>query len=392
MASKAAKIISAIVLAISAAAGSASAQESVKVGLILPMTGPFTSTGKQINAAVRLYMQQNGTTVAGKKIEVILKDDGGNPDATKRLAQELVVNEKVSFLAGFGLTPLALATAPIATEAKVPQIVMVAGASVITERSPFIVRTSFTVAQSAAIVAEWSAKNGIKKVATLVSDYAPGHESENYFIEHYKKAGGEIIASLRVPLQNPDFAPFLQRASDAKPDAIFVFLPSGPGAVFMKQFIERGLDKAGMKMIGDGALTDDDILPSYGDAAIGVITAHLYATAHSSAKNKAYVDGFQKANPGMRPNFISVGGYDGMHAIYEALKKTGGKTDGVALVEAMKGLEWESPRGPISIDPQTRDIIQNIYIRKVERVNGELQNVEFATFDAVKDPGKPATK
>jgi branched-chain amino acid transport system substrate-binding protein len=392
MSSKSATAAFAITLAVLAGIGGASAQETVKIGLILPMTGPFTSTGKQISAAVRLYMQENGTTVAGKGIEVIVKDDAGNADTTKRLAQELVVNEKVSFLAGFGLTPLALATAPIATEAKVPQIVMVAGASIITERSPFVVRTSFTVAQSAAIIAQWSAKNAIKKVVTLVSDYAPGHDSEKSFIEYYKNAGGEIITSLRVPLQNPDFAPFLQRAADAKPDAIFVFVPSGPGAVLMKQFIERGLDRAGMKMIGDGALTDDDILPSYGDAAIGVITAHLYATAHPSAKNKAYVDGFKKANPGMRPNFISVGGYDGMHVIYEALKKTGGKTDGAALVEAMKGLQWESPRGPISIDPETRDIIQNIYVRKVEKVAGELQNVEFATFEAVKDPVKAAAK
>ncbi|MDT3683716.1 MAG: ABC transporter substrate-binding protein [Pseudorhodoplanes sp.] len=375
-----------------AAVGSAYAEDAVKVGLIVPMTGPFTSTGKQIEAAVRLYMAEHGTTVAGKKIELILRDDTGNAEITKRLAQELVVKDKVSFLAGFGLTPLALATAPIATEAKVPQIVMVAGASVVTERSPFIVRTSFTVAQSAATIADWSAKNGIKKVVTLVSDYSPGHDSEKSFIEYYKKAGGQIITSLRVPLQNPDFAPFLQRAADARPDAIYVFVPSGPGAVLMKQFIERGLDKAGMKMIGDGALTDDDILPNYGDAAIGVITAHLYATAHSSAKNKSYVEGFKKANPGLRPNFISVGGYDGMHVIYEALKKTNGNTDGAALVEAMRGLKWESPRGPISIDPQTRDIIQNIYIRKVEKVGGELQNVEFATYEAVKDPVKATVK
>lgn len=392
MVRKAAGTTFAIVLGLLSGVGNASDLDTVKVGLILPMTGPFTSTGKQVEAAVRLYMAEHGTTVAGKKIQLIVRDDTGNAETTKRLAQELVVRDRVDFLAGFGLTPLAMATAPIATEAKVPQIVMVAGASVITERSPFIVRTSFTVAQSAATIADWSAKNGIKKVATLVSDYAPGHDSEKSFIEHYKKAGGQIIASLRVPLQNPDFAPFLQRAADAKPDAIFVFLPSGPGAVLMKQFIERGLDKAGMKMIGDGALTDDDILPNYGDAAIGVITAHLYATAHPSAKNKAYVEGFKKANPGMRPNFISVGGYDGMHLVYEVLKKTRGNTDGAALIEAMKGLKWESPRGPISIDPETRDIVQNIYVRRVEKVNGELQNVEFATYEAVKDPVKAAAK
>lgn len=374
------------------AASALSAQETVKIGLVLPMTGAFTSTGKQVEAAVRLYMQEHGTTVAGRKIEVILKDDAGNAETSKRLAQELVVNNKVNFLAGFGLTPLAMSTAPIATEAKVPMIVMVAGSSLITERSPFIVRTSFTVAQSAAIMAEWAAKNKIKKVVTLVSDYSPGHESEQSFIQYFKAAGGEIVEQIRVPLQNADFAPFLQRAADAKSDGIYVFVPSGPGAILMRQFIERGLDKVGMKMIGDGALTDDDILPNYGDAALGIITAHLYATAHSSAKNKGYIEAFKKANPGMRPNFISVGGYDGMHLIYEALKKTGGKTDGAGLVEAMKGMKWESPRGPIQIDPETRDIIQNIYIRKVEKVGGELQNVEFATFESVKDPIKAAKK
>jgi branched-chain amino acid transport system substrate-binding protein len=373
-------------------ASTASAQDTVKIGLILPMTGPFTSTGKQIVGAVRLYMQEHGSNVAGKKIEVILKDDTGNAEITKRLAQELVVSEKVHVLAGFGLTPLALAVAPLATEAKVPQIVMAAGTSIITERSPYIVRTSFTVPQSTSIIAEWAAKNGIKKVVSMVTDYAPGHDAEKSFKERFIASGGQIAAELRVPLQNPDFAPFLQRAADAKPDAIFVFVPSGPGAIVMKQFVERGLDKAGMKLIGPGDLTDDDILPGYGDVALGIITAHFYATAHPSAKNKAYDAAFRKANPGMRPNFMSVGGYDGMHLIYEALKKTGGKTDGDSLVNAMKGMSWESPRGPITIDPETRDIIQNIYIRKVEKVGGELHNVEFAVFEAVKDPVKAAKK
>jgi branched-chain amino acid transport system substrate-binding protein len=370
----------------------AQAQDTVKIGLILPMTGPFTSTGKQIIGAVRLYMQEHGATVAGKKIEVILKDDTGNAEITKRLAQELVVSEKVQVLAGFGLTPLALSVAPLATEAKVPQIVMAAGTSIITERSPYIVRTSFTVPQSTSIIAEWAVKNNIKKVVTMVSDYAPGHDAEKSFKERFIAGGGQIAAELRIPMQNPDFAPFLQRAADAKPDAIFVFVPSGAGAIVMKQFVERGLDKAGMKLIGPGDLTDDDILPGYGDVALGIITAHFYSTAHPSPKNKAYDAAFRKNNPGMRPNFMSVGGYDGMHLIYEALKKTGGKTDGDSLVNAMKGMTWESPRGPIKIDPETRDIIQNIYIRKVEKVGGELHNVEFATFEAVKDPVKAAKK
>ncbi len=386
------KVAATAVVAATLGASAVGAQDTVKVGLILPMTGPFTSTGKQIEAAARLYIQQNGTTVAGKKIEVILKDDGGNADATRRLAQELLVNDKVNFLAGFGLTPLALAVAPLATQAKVPEIVMAAGTSIITERSPYIVRTSFTVPQSCVIVADWAAKNGIKKVVTIVTDYAPGHDAEKSFKDRFAEAGGQVVAELRVPLQNPDFAPFLQRAADAKPDALFVFVPSGVGAIVMKQFIERGLDKAGMKLIGPGDITDDDILNGFGDAALGVITAHFYATAHPSEKNRAYVDAFKKANPGMRPNFMSVGGYDGMHLIYEALKKTNGSTDGDALIGAMKGMKWESPRGPISIDPETRDIIQNIYVRKVERVGGELHNVGFATFEAVKDPVKAAKK
>ncbi|MET0651844.1 MAG: ABC transporter substrate-binding protein [Hyphomicrobiaceae bacterium] len=363
------------------------AQDSVKIGLILPMTGQQASTGKQIKAAVDLYMAQHGNTVAGKKIEVILKDDGAVPDNTKRIAQELIVNDKVAVVAGFGITPTALAVAPLATEAKVVELVMAAGTSIITERSPYIVRTSFTLPQSSVIIADWAAKNGIKKVVSIVSDYAPGADAEKSFSERFTAAGGQIAESIKVPLANPDFAPFLQRAADAKPDAIFVFVPSGQGGTFMKQYAERGLDKAGIKLIGPGDVTDDDLLPAMGDAVIGTITAHLYSADHDSAKNKAYVEAFKKAN-NFRPNFMSVGGYDGMHLIYEALKKTGGKSDGDSLIAAMKGLGWESPRGPISIDPETRDIVQNIYIRKVEKKNGELYNVEFATFEAVKDPGK----
>jgi branched-chain amino acid transport system substrate-binding protein len=363
------------------------AQDVVKVGLILPMTGQQASTGKQIKAAVDLYMAEHGNTVAGKKIEVILKDDAAVPDNTKRIAQELIVNDKVAVVAGFGITPTALAVAPLATEAKVIELVMAAGTSIITERSPYIVRTSFTLPQSSVIIADWAAKNGIKKVVSIVSDYAPGADAEKSFTERFTAAGGQVVESIKVPLANPDFAPFLQRAADAKPDAIFVFVPSGQGGTFMKQYAERGLDKAGIKLIGPGDVTDDDLLPAMGDAVLGTITAHLYSADHGSAKNKANVEAFKKAN-NFRPNFMSVGGYDGMHLIYEALKKTGGKSDGDSLIAAMKGLGWESPRGPISIDPETRDIVQNIYIRKVEKKGGELYNVEFQTFDAVKDPAK----
>lgn len=370
----------------------ASAQETVKVGLILPMSGQQASTGKQIDAAVRLYQAQKGMMVAGKKVEVVLKDDTSVPDVTKRLAQELVTNDKVAFLAGFGLTPSALATAAIATQAKVPEVVMAAGTSSITEASPFVVRTSFTLAQSSVPMAEWAFKNGIKKVVTMVTGFGPGLDAEKSFSEKFKADGGTIVESVRTPLRGPDFAPVLQKAADAKPDALFVFVPSGQGAQFVKQFVERGLDKSGIKLIATGDVTDDDQLNGMGDVVIGVINAHNYSANHDSALNKAYVEAFRKANNNLRPNFMSVGGYDGMHLIYEALKKTGGATDGTKLVEAMKGLAWESPRGPMSIDPATRDVVQNIYIRKVEKVGGELYNVEFATIPNVKDPVKAAKK
>ncbi|HEX3503682.1 MAG TPA: ABC transporter substrate-binding protein [Xanthobacteraceae bacterium] len=375
-----------------AAAVSAAQAEDIKIGLILPMTGQQQSTGKQEAAGAKLYMQQNGDTVAGKKIELIIKDDGAVPDNSKRIAQDLIVNDKVNFLVGFGVTPAALAVAPLATEGKTPEIVTAAGTSIITEKSPYITRTSFTLAQSTVPMADWAAQNGIKKVVSMVSDYAPGADAAKSFAAEFTAKGGQILDSITFPLANPDFAPFLQRAADQKPDAIFVFVPSGQGGIFVKQFAERGMDKAGIKIIGPGDVTDDDLINGMGDPVVGTITAHIYSADHDSATNKAFVDAFKKANGGMRPNFMAVGGYDGMHLIYEALKKTGGKTDGDSLLAAMKGMSWESPRGPISIDPETRDIVQNVYIRKVEKKNGELYNVEFATFPSVKDPIKAAEK
>jgi branched-chain amino acid transport system substrate-binding protein len=376
-----------LILATAAAALPAEAADAVKIGLIVPMTGGQASTGKQLANAVQLYVKQHGDTVANRKIEVILRDDAANPETTKRLAQELIVNDKVSIIAGFGITPAALAAAPLASQAKIPEVVMLAGTSIITERSPYIVRTSFTLAQSSTIIGDWAVKNGIKKVATLTTDYAPGNDALEFFRQHLVAGGGEIVETVKVPLVNPDFAPYLQRIRDAKPDALFVFVPGGQGGNFMKQFAERGLDKAGIKVIGPGDVMDDDLMPGMPDAALGTITAHMYSALHPSELNKAFVRDY-KAAFGSRPGFVAVGGYDGMHLIYEALKKTGGNADGDTLVAAMKGMAWESPRGPISIDPQTRDIIQNIYIRKVEKVDGELYNVELQTFDAVKDPAK----
>lgn len=363
------------------------AADPIKIGLILPMTGQQATTGRQIDAAVKLYLAQNGNMIAGRKVEVIVKDDATVPDTTRRLAQELVVQEKVVALAGFGITPAAMATAPIATQSKTPMVVMAAATSAITEASPFVVRTSFTLPQASVAIAEWANKNGIKKVVTLVSDYAPGIDAERYFADRIVLNSGTVMEKLRTPLRSPDFAPVLQKVRDAKPDALFVFLPSGQGAAFMKQFAERGLDKAGIRLIGTGDITDDDQLNDMGDVAMGVVTAHHYAANHKSAVNQKFVEAFKKANNGMRPNFMAVGGYDGMRVIMEALKVTKG-AGGEALLNAMKGQVFESPRGQVLIDAQTRDIVHDMYIRKVERVGGELHNVEFDAIKAMKDPGK----
>jgi len=361
------------------------AADPVKIGLILPMTGPFASTGKQISAACRLYMQRNGDTIAGRKVDLMIKDDTGlAPETTKRIAQEFVVQDKVTVLAGFGLTPLAFAAAPVATEAKTPMIVMAAATSIIPQRSPFIVRSGFTLPQVTAPIADWAAKNRIKRVFTMVTDYGPGLDAEKTFHGRFKAAGGEIVESVRTPLRNPDYAPFLQRAKDAKPDALFVFVPSGEGLAVMKQFEERGLKQAGIRLIGTGDVTDDDLLESMGAPAVGVITSFHYSAAHDSPENKAYVDGFMKANGGMRPNFHSVGGYDGMHLIYEAVRKTGGGGTGEQIVEAMKGMKWTSPRGPMTIDPATRDVVQTVYLREVKMVDGKPWNIEFDKFENVK--------
>lgn len=371
-----------------AAPGAMAQDNTFKIGLILPMTGQQASTGHQIEAAARLYMAQHGDTVAGKKIQLIVKDDTSLPDATRRLAQELVVNDKVNVLAGFGITPSALATAPIATQSKTPMVVMAAATSSITQASPYIVRTSFTLPQVSVALADWAPKNGIKKVVTLVSDYGPGIDAEKFFKERLTFNGGQVIEALRVPLRGPDFAPFLQKVRDAKPDALFVFVPSGAGAAVMKQFAERGLDKAGIKLIGTGDVTDDDQLNDMGNGALGVVTSHHYSAAHPSALNKKFVEEFGKANKGMRPNFMAVGGYDGMRVIYEALRATKGQGGGDALLAAMKGQIFESPRGKMFIDAQTRDVVQDVYLRKVEKKDGQLYNVEFDVIKEVKDPGK----
>ena len=370
---------------------SAQAADPIKVGLILPMSGPFAAYGKQIEHGVKLYLATHGDSVAGRKIELIVKDDspGTAGDVSKRLATELVIKDKVDILAGFGLTPSALAVASVATEGKKPMVVMNAATSAVTTKSNYIVRTSMTLPQITAPIASWAAKNKIKKVFTLVADYGPGHDAEGQFKKTFTAAGGEIVGEVRAPVKNPDFAPFLQKIKDTKPDAVFIFLPPGAETIaFMKGFTERGLAKAGIQLISTGDLTDEDILDAIGDAALGVVSSDHYAESHKSPENKAYTEAYAKAYPNDRPNYMSVGGYDGMHLIMEVLKKTNGNTDADKFMEAAKGMKWISPRGPVSIDPATRDIVQTIYIRKVERVGGKLQNIEFDQLADQKDPGK----
>ena len=381
----------AVVGVFSLVAPGAQAQETIKIGVIAAFSGPFADYGKQMEGGMKAYMKRHGDTVAGKKIELLLKDTTGpSPEIAKRLAQELVTRDKVDMLAGFGLTPEALAVAPIAEQAKKPMIIMNAATSIITTKSDYIARVSMTLPQISAPMASWAVKNNIKRVVTLVADYGPGIDAETAFKNTLVAGGGQIVESIRVPLRNPEFAPFIQRIKDAKPEAVFVFVPAGEqGVAFMKGYRERGLAEAGIKVIATGDLTDDHVLPAMGDATLGVITSFHYSAAHNSPENKAFLKNFADANPGAgRPNFMAVAAYDGMGAIYEVANKLGGKIDGDKAMAVLKGMKINSPRGPIMIDPQTRDVVQTVYIRKVEKVNGELFNVEFDKFENMKDPGK----
>src|SRR6202165_5361899 len=380
-----------IITALFAVATAVSAQNVVKLGMVGEFSGPFAQYGQQILGGMKAYMKLHGDTVAGKKIEIVQKDTGGPaPDVAKRLAQELVTRDNVDILVGFGLARNGLAVAPVATEAKKAMVIMTAATSIITTKSPYIVRVSMTLPQVTQPMAVWAAKNGMRKVYTVVADYGPGLDSEKAFTDAFKAAGGEIVGSVHTPLQNPDFAPFIQRVKDAKPEAVFLFLPAGEqGIAFMKGYKERGLAEAGIKLYATGDITDDGVLEAMGDATIGLITSFHYSAAHDSPENKTFVKAYAEANgSGLRPNFMAAAGYDGMAAIYEALKKTGGSTDGDKLMAAFKGMKITSPRGPIMIDPETRDVVQTIYIRKVEKTGGGLYNVEFDKFPHQKDPGK----
>lgn len=370
---------------------SARAEETIKVGLVAAFSGPFADYGKQMEGGIKAWMAQHGDQVAGKKVQIIIKDTTGPaPEIAKRLAQELVVRDKVDFLAGFGLTPEALAVAPIAEQAKKPMIIMNAATSVITTKSNYIARFSMTLPQVSGPMATWALKNGIKRVVTLVADYGPGIDAETAFKTNLLGGGGQVLESIRVPLRNPEFAPYIQRIKDAKPEAVFIFVPAGEQSIaFMKGYRERGLAEAGIKVIATGDLTDDHVMPAMGDATLGVITTFHYSAAHDSPENKAFLKSFAAANPGAgRPNFMAVAAYDGMNAIYEVSKKLNGKIDGDKAMAILKTMKFMSPRGPIAIDPATRDIVQTVYVRKVEKIGNEAYNVEFDKFENVKDTGK----
>ena len=369
----------------------AAAEGPVRIGVIAEFSGPFADYGQQIVNGMRTYLKLHGDVFGGRKIEIVTRDTtGAAPEIAKRLAQELATRDNVDIFAGFGLTPNALAVAPIATEAKKPMVIMNAATSVITTRSPNVVRLSHTLPQDTQPIAQWAAKNGIRRTFTLVSDYGPGIDAEGAFVKAFKAAGGQVVESVRTPLQNPDFAPFLQRVKDTKPDAVFVFLPPGSQTIaFIKGYEERGLKQAGIKLIATGDLTDDGVLQAMGDATLGLITSFHYSAAHDSPENKAFLKAYVETNgTKLRPNFMACAGYDGMAAIAEALRKTGGAVEVDRFIGALKGMHLTSPRGPIMIDPQTRDIVQTVYIRRVEKIDGLLYNVEFDKYPDVKDPGK----
>ena len=368
-------------------ATTAKAQDTIKIGLIMPYSGQFADTAVQMDNGIKLYVQRHGATIAGKKIEFIRKDTGGvAPDVAKRLAQELVVRDGVDILAGFVLTPNALAAADVSAASRKFMVIMNAGTSIITTKSPYAVRTSVTLPQVSETFGQWAAKSGVKKAYTMVSDFGPGHDAEQGFHRAFKEAGGEIIGSVRFPVANPDFSAFVQRAKDLNPEAIFLFVPAGAQpAAFAKALAERGIDAKKVKVLGTGEVTAEAALKGMGDASLGILTAWNYDPQHDTGSNKAFVKDYVAAF-GRTPDFMSAGGYDGMHLIYEALKKTGGKTDGDALIAAAKGMTWESPRGPMAIDPETRDVVQNIYIRRVEKVEGVPVNVIIDTIKDVKDP------
>lgn len=367
----------------------ASAQDTVKIGVILPYSGPFADAANQLQAGIDLYLATHGNEVAGKTIEIIRRDTGGPAaDVAQRLAQELVVRDGVDILAGFALTPEALGAAPIADEAQKLMVVMNAATSIVTEQSDYIVRTSVTIPQLNYAFGQWAHEvAGINEAYTLVSDYGPGHDAETSFARGFTESGGTILGSDRTPVDNPDFSAYVQRVRDTNPEAVYIFVPGGaqPAAIG-RALVDRGLAPPETAIFAQGELTHPEALESMGEDARGIITTFHYTLERDDPLNNEYVAGYTAANNGREPDLFSIGGYDGMHLIFEALKATNGDASGDALVEAAKGMSWESPRGPMSIDPETRDVVQTVYIREIQEVDGELQNVVIHEIPEVKDP------
>jgi branched-chain amino acid transport system substrate-binding protein len=384
---------SAAALVLLAVPGAATAQNTVKVGVIMPFSGQFADLATQMDNGIKLYMKEKGDSVAGKKIEIIRKDAGGiAPDVATRLAQELITRDNVDILAGFTLSPNTIAVSKVSAEAKKFMVIMNAATTVIITMSPYSVRTSMTLPSVGMTAGSWAYKSGVRKAYTMVSDFAPGKDAEAAFQGAFKAAGGEIVGSVRMPVANPDFSAFVQRAKDINPESIFIFVPAGAQpAALGKAFAERGVDASKIKIIGTGEVTDESSVKNMGNAALGIYSVWHYDYNDETKLNKAFVTAYN-AEFKRNPDFGAVGGYDGMHVIYEALKKAGGKTDGDSLVAAAKGLSFESPRGPILIDPETRDIVQNISIRQVKKVGSDLRNVVLDKVEKVKDPGSAGKK
>lgn len=384
-------------VAIAALAFSVSAQAAtIKVGVIGPFSGPFALQGKNFKAGIDAYMAVNGAKVGENTVEIIYRDvPQADPAQSKALAQELIVKEGVQYLAGFYFTPDAMAATPILQQGNVPMIVMNAATSAIVTKSPYVVRTSFTTWQTSTPIAQVAKDAGVDKVITVVSDYGPGVDAENAFKAGFEKAGGKVVEAIRLPLSTNDFSPIMQRVKDSGAGAVFAFLPSGPTTLgFVKAYNQNGLKAAGIKFFAPGDLTQESDLPALGEAAVGLQTSFHYAVSHDSPENKAFVVAAQKAigNPA-ELSFPAVGAYDGMHVIYKMIDATGGKQDAKKAVDAVKGLSWTSPRGPVSIDPESRHITQNIYLREVTKAaDGTYINKEIKTFERQGDPGLAAAK
>lgn len=386
------KVVATLMFACAMFASGAALAQPLRIGVIASYSGPYADYGRQFDAGIELYLREHDGKIAGRDVDIVRKDTGGpEPKLARRYAQELIARDKVSFLAGLDFSPNAYAVATVATQARVPTIVMNAASSAIPLESPYMARVAFTVPQVSAPMARWALANGITEVYTVVADYASGVDAETAFSKAFVEGGGKVAGSLRTPMNNPDFSAYAQRIKDEKPQAVFIFFPSGiqPPA-FLKAFNERGLAADGIRLIATGEATDDAYLQATGDVALGLVTSHHYSYAHPSELNRRFIEGIG-AGPAQltRPSYFAVAAYDGLAALDRALQATGGDTDGDAIMAALAGLSFESPRGPIMIDPATRDIVQNVYIRRVEQVEGELVNVEFDQFEQVKDPTHP---